>query len=178
MTMYITHATARTVETPRMHEYTDQIIAFLGQIGVVVVDGAVAPTTFLPGIDVVNGQLVIDRAQLSHPGDLLHEAGHLAVLEPGRRACASGTVEGGGAEEMAAIAWSWAALVHLRLPPEVVFHAQGYRGGSQSIIENFKDGRFFGVPWLAYCGLTRERYDASCPDAAVFPHMQRWVREA
>jgi hypothetical protein len=170
------HATRCPFETTSMHDHTDQIIAFLGQIGIRVVDGDVAPTAFLPGIDVVNGGLVIDRAQLIHPGDLLHEAGHIAVLEPERRACASGTVEGGGAEEMAAIAWSWAALLHLSLPPDVVFHAEGYRGGAQSIIENFTDGRFFGVPWLAYCGLTRERYDPTCPEAAVFPKMQRWLR--
>jgi hypothetical protein len=160
-----------------MLDDTDSIIAFLAQIGLPVREGTITTTTFLPGIDVTNGTLVIDRAQLRYPGDLLHEAGHLAVLEPSHRATASGTVEGGGAEEMAAIAWSWAALVHLNLPPEIVFHADGYRGGSRGIIDKFSAGHFFGVPWLAWCGLTLERPDPTSPDTAVFPRMQRWLRE-
>jgi hypothetical protein len=158
-------------------EDTDRIVGFLRGIGLPISEETIPEKTFLPGIEVRDGQLLVDRALLAYPGDLLHEAGHLAVLEPEARACACGTVEGGGAEEMAAIAWSWAALQHIGLAPEVVFHPEGYRGGSQSIIENFSEGHFFGVPWLAYCGLTRERPDPSSPDAAVFPAMERWLRE-
>ena len=66
---------------------------------------------------------------------------------------------------MAAIAWSWAALVHLRLDPAVVFHQEGYRGGSQSLIENFSMGRFVGVPMLRWMGMiTRQHHFRRCPD--------------
>ena len=47
---------------------------------------------------------------------------------------------------MMAIAWSYAAAVHLGLDPAVVFHEAGYRGGSGSLIENFAQERYIGVP--------------------------------
>jgi hypothetical protein len=71
--------------------------------------------------------------------------------------------------EMAAIAWSWAALVHLRLDPAVVFHEEGYRGGSQSLIDNFSMGRFIGGPMLRWMGMIA--------DERHFPSMSRWLRE-
>ena len=57
---------------------------------------------------------------------------------------------------MMAIAWSYAASVHLQLDPSVVFHADGYRGGSQSLIENFTGGRYIAVPTLQWLGMTAE----------------------
>ena len=68
---------------------------------------------------------------------------------------------------MAAIAWSYAAALHLNLAPEVVFHAAGYRGGSRSMIENFSAGRYIGVPFLKWIGLTGDNY----------PAMTRWLRD-
>lgn len=44
-------------------------------------------------------------------------------------------------EGMAVLAWSYAATVHLNLPPQVVFHANGYRGQANSLIEEFQAGR-------------------------------------
>ena len=40
-----------------------------------------------------------------------------------------------------AIAWSYAAGVHLGLSASLVFHEMGYRGGSQALIDNFSMGR-------------------------------------
>jgi hypothetical protein len=37
-------------------------------------------------------------------------------------------------DEIAAQTWSYAAAVHLGLPPEIVFHAAGYRGAAASLI--------------------------------------------
>ena len=70
-------------------------------------------------------------------------------------------------EEVGAIAWSYAAALHLRLDPAVVFHAHGYRGGSESILENFREGRYIGVPFLRWIGLADDSY----------PRMARWLRE-
>jgi hypothetical protein len=44
----------------------------------------------------------------------------------------AGKLESTPGEEMAAIAWSYAACVHLGLEPTVVFHSDGYKGGSES----------------------------------------------
>ena len=65
-----------------------------------------------------------------------------------------------GGDELGAIAWSYAAALHLQLDPGVVFHEQGYHGGSQSILENFAAGRYIGVPMLQWRGLTLDEKSA------------------
>jgi hypothetical protein len=143
---------------------TDRIAVFLKDIGLPICAGPVPDRTILPGIHVDHGTLIVDEDKLAYPGDLLHEAGHLAVVPAALRATLQGDTGDEPGQEMAAIAWSWAAVLHLELPPEVVFHPAGYRGGSASIIENFRDRRYFGVPYLKWIGLTGDD----------FPAMVRW----
>jgi hypothetical protein len=157
---------------------TRSIAGFLSNIGIVVESCQLRQETFLPGILIDAGRLMVDEEKLRHPGDLLHEAGHLAVVSPQRRAQLQGNVgTGDGAEEMPAIAWSWAALTHLELDPEVVFHADGYHGASASIIENFSQGYYFGVPVLQWLGMTWDEAQAVAQGVAPYPHMIKWLCE-
>ena len=157
---------------------TQRLVDFLAGIGITVEARRLTQETFLPGILIDAGRLLVDEDKLRHPGDLLHEAGHLAVVSPQRRAQLQGNVGiGDGAEEMPAIAWSWAALTHLGLDPTLVFHAEGYRGASASIIENFGQGRYFGVPVLQWLGMTCEDKQAAELGVAPYPHMIRWLCE-
>ena len=157
-----------------------RIAGFLRDIGLTVRKDRLSAPTFLPGIRIRRGELVVDETQLSQPGDLLHEAGHLAVAEPGRRTQISDKIEPGpgerGGEEMAAIAWSYAAAVHLELDPATVFHADGYRGGSESLLENFSQGRYVGVPLLQWMGLTFDEAQARERGLAPYPAMRAWLR--
>ena len=150
-----------------LNPLTNRIIEFLRETGLQVRAGELPERTFLPGIHVVCGALVIDEARLAYPGDLLHEAGHLAVTPAALRDSIDGDAGDYGGEEMAAIAWSYAAALHIGLSPDVVFHAAGYRGGSSSLIDNFGAGRYVGVPFLKWIGLTDDSY----------PAMTRWLRE-
>lgn len=152
------------------------IIEFVESIGISTESTPIEEPTFLPGVKIVRGSLHYDESRLSFPGDLLHEAGHIAVMTPEDRAEKVGDLGNDPACEMAAIAWSWAALTHLELPPEVVFHSEGYHGGSDSIIENFSAGRYFGVPYLQWIGLTTEPL-LSGAEGACFPRMNSWIRE-
>lgn len=145
-----------------------EIAAFLENVGLPVRFCEITAPTFLPGIAVDQGVLTIDQRRLLHPGDLLHEAGHLALLRPGERAIAHGHLGTDGGFEMAAIAWSWAAARHLRLDPAVVFHEAGYRGGARALRENFLAGRYIGVPLLVWAGLTT---------AAAYPVLSTWLRD-
>jgi hypothetical protein len=61
------------------------IVNFLIHIGLEVRSSEIGERTFLPGIMIERGTLRIDKAKLKYPGDLLHEAGHLALMSPGRR---------------------------------------------------------------------------------------------
>jgi hypothetical protein len=145
----------------------ERIVAFLGKIGLPVRSAEIGEPTFLPGIAVHRGVLTFDPARLLYPGDLLHEAGHLAMMLPDLRCSANGHMGNDGGFEVAAIAWSWAAAREIGLEPSVVFHAAGYKGGADSIVENFSAGRYIGVPLLVWAGLTT---------AEDYPAMRRWLR--
>jgi hypothetical protein len=153
---------------------TERLAAFVRDIGLPVRAAALSAGTFLPGLDIRDGAIVVDEAQLAHPGDILHEAGHLAVADPAERSVPRLSPSPG--DEMASIAWSYAALRYLDLDPAVVFHREGYKGGSAAIIENFEAGRYFGVPLLQFYAMSYEPRQAAEKGVAPFPHMLRWVR--
>jgi hypothetical protein len=79
---------------------------------------------------------------------------------------------------MMAIAWSYAAAVHLQLPLEVLFHAEGYRGGSQSLIDNFAAGRYLAVPMLQWLGMTYDDKRAKEAGVDPYPNMVKWLRDS
>ncbi|KAA9332325.1 hypothetical protein F0P96_12670 [Hymenobacter busanensis] len=148
------------------------LLTFVRAIGVEVREASLAGTaTFLPGLLIDAGQLVIDRSRLLHPGDILHEAGHIAVTPAADRPRLGGNITAGHpekeGEELAVLAWSFAASQALQLPPEVVFHPDGYKGQSAWLIENYERGHYLGLPLLAWMGLTT---------ADSFPRMTRWLR--
>lgn len=170
------------------NEITEKIVAFIREIGIDVQFCELHDHMFVPGIVVRKGAIYIDREKMTWPGDLLHEAGHLAVLLPEERPQFPEIPEGvdsagnlwhqkTGGDEMAAIAWSWAALNHLQLKPEVVFHAEGYKGGSENLVENFSEGRYIGLPLLCWMGLCADEKNAAAMQVKPYPHMLRWMRE-
>jgi len=162
---------AHGIETFR-DPLTDCIAAFLRGIGLSVRAGTVAGPTALPGIDIVHGTLIVDARTMRYPGDLLHEAGHLAVVPAARRAAFHHDVGNDAGEEMAAIAWSYAAAVHLGVHPAIVFHDGGYRRGSSSILSSFAGKQPIGVPLLGWLGMTAPD---SPGDTPPFPHMTSWL---
>ena len=154
---------------------TQAILGFLSRIGIEVVLEKLPEDTFLPAMTVRRGKLVVDPDRLRLPGDLLHEAGHIAVTDPALRPSLDAVSPDPG-EEMAAIAWSWAAAVEIGLDPATLFHDEGYRGGAGAMIENFSEGRDVGVPMLAWFGMTAERRRAAEQGMAPYPVMARWLR--
>ena len=156
---------------------TNTIATFLTEIGLTVRAGEISGRTFVTGVQIDHGALLIDEAKLAYPGDMLHEAGHLAVMLPGRRQRAHIDVGKKASEEMAAIAWSYAALVHLKLDPSIVFHPAGYRGGSQALIDNFNEGRYLAVSMLQWLGLTVDEKRGRELAIAPYPAMLKWLRD-
>uniref|UniRef100_B0T5X9 Uncharacterized protein n=1 Tax=Caulobacter sp. (strain K31) TaxID=366602 RepID=B0T5X9_CAUSK len=150
-----------------------RIVAFLRMVGIAVEVAALDGETFLPGLAVIGGALRVDPARLAWPGDLLHEAGHVAVGDPARQE--EGVSDDPG-EEMAALAWSFAAATHLGLDPSVPFHDGGYRGGGKALAEAFSRGGSVGAPMLALWGLTIEPHRATPDGPPPYPHMLAWRR--
>lgn len=153
-----------------------EIIAFLREIGIGVEFAPLAEPTILPGIDIHHGTLVLDQSKLKYPGDILHEAGHLAVVASERRNRLHKNAGQKAGEEMMAIAWSYAAARHLEIDASILFHADGYKGGGDSLIENFTNGQYFAVCTLEWLGMTFEpKAGRQTAAEETYPKMRKWI---
>lgn len=153
-------------------DYLRQILGFLTSIGLPVRETSFDKPGFLPGLLIEKGELLLDRTRLLYPGDVLHEAGHLAVTAAAERPLLGANVTENHPEkdgdELAVLLWTYAACRHLGVPPVVVFHPDGYKGQSEWLIDTFAKGQYIGLPLLAWMGLTT---------SDGFPAMTRWLRE-
>ena len=155
----------------------EKMIRFIREIGIQVVETELPDDCFLPGLTIERNAIRMDPERLKFPGDLLHEAGHLAVTAEELRPLI-GTPEmdpawPGDGDELAAILWSYAALKYLEIKPEVVFHPEGYKNESEWLIKQFEEGNYIGLPlleWMGFCvALEKE-------GVKPFPHMLKWLR--
>lgn len=157
------------------HVQIQTIYAFVNRIGIAIEERELTDATFLPGILIEAGKLVIDRQKLLYPGDILHEAGHIAVTLPSERACLMGNVTDDrpdkSGDEIVVLLWTYAACLHIGLDVRVVFHANGYKGQSDWLIQQFTSGTYIGLPLLVWMGLAD-------PVKAEwgFPAMKTWLR--
>jgi hypothetical protein len=150
---------------------SERIVPFLQEIGISVT-AADLPASFLPGLTIEAGGLLVDESRLEYPGDLLHEAGHIAVAPSSARPSMSGSLDDvpgldTAALEWAAIPWSYAAALEIGIDPGIVFHDGGYHGHSAGLLSNFRLGVPIGVHLLVDAGMT---------SADDFPKMLTWLR--
>ncbi|PSL48035.1 hypothetical protein CLV51_102895 [Chitinophaga niastensis] len=163
------------------HEKTALITLFtdfLKEIGLHVVLESYDAPSFLPGVRIKMGGLSIDSDRLLYPGDILHEAGHLATQPYHIRCELDGDLPDtdlhrGG--ELMALAWSYAACLHLQIPAQIVFHEHGYKGEHEHLIRNFEAGRYIGLPMLQYHGMAYDEKNALQLNTKPFPHMENWL---
>lgn len=151
----------------------EKILQFLDQIGIAVIETELADDCFLPGLALEKNAILMDPKRLKFPGDLLHEAGHLAVTEEKLRLLIGTSEMDSGwpsdGDELAAILWSYAALKHLDLRPEVVFHSEGYKNESEWLIQQFQNENYIGLylfEWMGFCSQKEK----------PFPNMLKWLR--
>jgi hypothetical protein len=160
---------------------TQKIADFISNIGLDLVRGSIGDNTFLPGILVRNGSIIVDEEKLRYPGDLLHEAGHLALAPAEIRPSLSGEVALPGTAmepiEAQAMAWSYAAALSIGIDPKVVFHEGGYFGASESLLLNFSIGVYLGVNGLQEAGLTTFGESIREETIPSYPHMIKWLRD-
>jgi hypothetical protein len=148
------------------------IINFLNEININVVEIELNNDTFLPGLSIKGDTILMDKKRLKYPWDLLHEAGHIAVTEErlrgkiGTKEIADNWPTDG--DEIAAILWSYAALYHLNLDIEIVFHPGGYKNESEWLIQQFTNKNYIGLPLLEWMGF--------CNQEEEFPKMKKWLR--
>lgn len=158
-----------------------KIADFLIEIGLEVQVAKLNDQTFLPGILIRKGKILVDEEKLLHPGDLLHEAGHLAIAPKDLRNTLSGEIalsEFNSYEiESGADAWSYAALVYLDLDPRVVFHSNGYQGKSENLLFGFRVGVYPGANVLIKAGLAAVGENTAKLGGVHYPRMLKWLRD-
>lgn len=115
-------------------------------IGIAMREAAVPAGSFLPGIRLEAGGI----------------AGGAGRPHRGRP---PGAPHRGEAE---ATAWAWAALVHLGLPAEVLFHGGGYQGHSAGLALTYSVGVYPGAAGLTQAGLAAP---------GEYPRLRRWLRD-
>lgn len=150
------------------------LVSFVRSIGIEVEACAIDWKTQFPGLEIRTGAVLVDETQLIHPGNILHEAGHIAVHDPARRQQPKFSPSRG--EELSALAWSYAATVQLGLGAELVFYPGSYHGWDTSLVNAFAERRYIGVPLLQLYGMAIEPRFAAERGLKPYPHMLRWVR--
>ncbi|TXH68815.1 MAG: hypothetical protein E6Q88_09650 [Lysobacteraceae bacterium] len=162
-------------------QHFQPIIDFIQAIGVPVTEQALPASTFLPGVAIRGGGLVVDADKLLWPGDLLHEAGHLAVMPETLRRCAEDDLPGVNdiehAGEQEAMAWAYAAAVALGIPLDVLIHEDGYNGNASGLLQMYAFGVFPGLRGLCASGMTAAPGFTSDCGPLRYPQMLRWLRD-
>jgi len=161
-------------------EALEPIVDFVRGIGIGVEVGELGRHGLLPGTNVQGGVIHVDPETLIGSGDLLHEAGHIAIIPRrhwprlGRDLQAS--VEAVLAEEtaagapdpklakavamgeMMAQAWSYGAARHIGVSPGAVFfpgtHKHQQFEGTHPMQAWIESGTHYGILALAEVGLT------------------------
>lgn len=148
--------------------------SFLDRIGIVCREGAIEGETFLPGLLIDQGSLTIDLSKLSYPGDILHEAGHIALTDPAKRPFLNQEMlnaqSGKESEEIGVLLWTFLASREIGFPDDFVFHAGGYKGQSTWLMEQYQAGHYIGLPLLVWMGITTPS------PAGGLPVVKSWLR--
>ncbi len=186
----------------RMSSHLEAAVAFLCSIGLTV---RIEPgaTGFLKGIRIEKGVLLIDpKAKVS---EVLHEAGHIALLPPEFRAkvcdnvddavkamfeacramldanpdseLARALVQSGESE---ATAWAWAAGKAIGLPDKLIIADADYNGDGRMERVRLATNAHFGINGLqhgAWCAV-RDNVVARARGLPVYPKLARWLQHA
>lgn len=161
-----------------------------------VQDGA---TGFLPKIEVILGGLVVDSK--CPVGDLLHEAGHLAILPAHIRAQATGDLAGIAAPLLLAVkssvdpdsaaaraaincgdseatAWAWAAGKHLGIPGHAIIESSAYDGDGATVRAMLAAGLYPGIHGLAAAGfcVTKPGDLELHTGLPAYPRLAHWLQ--
>jgi hypothetical protein len=177
------------------------ILNFLREIGLRFQESPGA-NGFTPGIDIKDGVMLIDTT-VAIASNILHEAGHLAIVPEEFRVYFQSNVAGGqcaaldeaariGAEpdspmlravmqtsDTEATAWAWAAGKHLGIPEEIIILDEEYSRGGEAIRLMLKVGMYMGIHGLSHAGFCAiNKRSSDFRGIALYPALERWTQPA
>ena len=194
-------ANPRSADSAQRQAWAAQCAEFVRSIGIPVTFVEQPAGGFLPHVRVCQGGLRVDPAH-AYPGDILHEAAHVAVVPAKFRALADGDLRevnramqewlethGDGlstypedplcrailqADEQEATAWQFAAAQHIGLPDRWLFPPGSYEGNGPELLQQLKGNAHMGIHGLQAANWTAVRA-SSAMGRPVFPKLARWL---
>lgn len=185
------------------HEWSYRAVEFIGSIGLNVCCAEVRDS-HIPFVKISDGGLVVDVKNV-FPGDVLHEAGHLAVIPQPFRDGANDDLADVNRHmgrhldifglrgfsshpedplcrallqcgEHEAIAWQYAAACAIDLPEEWLFPPDSFGGEGAALAAALKGGWHAGIHGLRAAGWTKLRARDGAPAGApVYPQLAFWL---
>ncbi|MBB4861571.1 hypothetical protein HNP46_000382 [Pseudomonas nitritireducens] len=176
--------------------YLIQVVDFLTSIGLEVRRVAEADG-FIEDVRITEGRLEI--TDHCSPTNLLHEAGHLAVVPARFRHLMSDDIdfgtremldiikaEGHGpdsfewrsvaqASEMEAVCWQWAAGQAIGLPEELIILDEDYEGIGREVRAQLITKTHPGIKGLAHADFCKPRADLPWP-GKPYPELNYWLQ--
>ncbi len=185
----------------RQH-WARQCVDFVREVvGLPVVEVTDAVDGFLPHVRVKGGGLQVDVAQC-YPGDVLHEAGHVALIPAQFRPLAEGGLEAVNeamaeflkahpdgllswpenpvcravmqVSECEATAWQYAAAVEVGLPMTWLFPPGSYENEGDTELLRLRHNRHMGINGLQAAQWTQVRHNPHRP-LPVYPQLAQWL---
>lgn len=176
---------------------TEKVANFLREIGLQVVQVESA-SGFVDHVEIVHGAIHLDEhAAVS---DLLHEAGHVAIMPQRYRSYLNGNIGPGVKrmlEELTALhlptddplyraaiqtsdceatAWAWAAGKHLGLNDDEIIRDEDYNGGGEHVRLGLAFRGYLGINGLAHAGFCTVRPNPYRAGIPVYPELARWLQ--
>jgi hypothetical protein len=185
---------------PRTSDPLDRVLTFLAGIGIPceLASAGAHVKGFLEGVQIRSGGLLISLG--ARVSNVLHEAGHLAILPSRFRPLAQDDVDAivtsmmnqvdvshpdapevraaMRAGDPEATAWAWAAGIHLGLAPELIIGDEEYDGTGASIRLALRMRAYAGIQGLQHAGFCAARpgpYQRAL-GLPAYPQLARWVQ--
>jgi hypothetical protein len=173
----------------------DTVVRFLQEIGLEVVRCSEA-RGFLKHIKIDRGVLYID-AHATAP-NLLHEAGHLAVIPATHRPSVGANLEAALAKMLASLdwsdpespecrvamycgeseatAWAWAAGVHLGLAPKDIIADEDYDNTGDQMRLALAHDAYLGINGLCHAGFCGQGALGRRRGQPIYPKLAFWLQ--
>jgi hypothetical protein len=182
-------------------------VDFINSIGISIImadtSSATLNKSFLENVRISQGGLIVDMARV-FPGDILHEAAHLAIIPQHFRALAvddldevnramSAYLEANSeglmsypedqlcrailqSGETEATAWQYAAAQAMGLPDEWLFPSHAYDGTAKDILDSLRYRQYLGINGLQAAGWTVQRkHPYKQMPVPVYPELAFWL---
>ena len=156
---------------------TERLAAFVRSVGIDVERGDAGPSRrCFPGLDIRYGAVLIDESRLIQPGRHPARGRPYRGARIRRSAWRSGSRRRAERSLRRSHGLTRRRCISGSTPTLVFYPGSSFQGEAPTLIENFAEGRYIGVPLLQRYGMSVEPRPAAERGVEPFPHMLRWVR--